>query len=59
MVRYINAHIFITIVLVMIMYTSSERSYFSLFNDTSVVLTCNDRNYGNYLFKTDFFTFIF
>ena len=40
MVRCTNTHIFITMVLVMMIYTYSERSYFSLFNDISVVLTC-------------------
>ena len=38
MARYINAYIFTTIVVVMTDYTYSERSNFSLFNDTMVIL---------------------
>ena len=38
MARCINAQIFITMVVVMIDYTYSERSIFSLFNDTMVIL---------------------
>ena len=38
MVRCIDAQIFITMVVEMINYTYSERSFLSLFNDTMVIL---------------------
>ena len=38
MARYINEQISTTIVVVMTNYTYSERSIFSLFNDTMVIL---------------------
>ena len=53
--RCIRAHQFTTIVVMIVYYAYYESLYFSLCDDIYVL----SKNYGNYGFIIDFFTFIF